>query len=122
MSSNIAARQSEHADQQRSSMNAEQTHFYGDYFERYHGYLKQLGGQRTVRAFGEAGDTRMLDLFETSLLESGPRAVYRYEPTWRYRVYFWLFAWSPTIVRDYLVERFMLMPGFGPPSAKAVVK
>lgn len=110
--SNIAAGQQQHATEQRDALTAEQRAFYGEYFERFHGYLGRLSGERQVLEYAAAGEARMMAVFEAALLESRPRAMYKNEPSWRYRVYHWLFDWTPTAVRDWLVVKFVQMPTF----------
>lgn len=119
--SNIAAAERQHADEQRASLTAEQMRFYGEYFERFHMYLAALSGERQVREYDDnatSGEGRMMGVFEAALLERRPRTMYRNEPSWRYRVYHWLFDWSPTVVRDWLVVKFVQMPIFNAAAAK----
>lgn len=79
MSSNIAARQQEYADEQRNAFNVKQRSFYGEYFERYNASLKIMSGHKPANVMNDEG---LMLKFEAALLEIFPKAVYKYEP-WR---------------------------------------
>lgn len=126
MSSNIAARQQEYANEQRNAFSIKQRSFYGDYFERYNAFLKMLSGHKPANIMKDEG---LMKTFEAALLEISPRNIYKYEPWryenskkissniidlffFRYKVYHFLFYISPVFMRDALIEKFMSMPRY----------
>lgn len=114
MTSNIVGAHAQQSDLQRRAMSADQWRFYGEYFERYHGFLSFLRGPPEPRSWDDANGERVMQMLEATLLEKRPRAVYKLEPNWRYCVYHWFFGWTPMPVRDYLIEKFMSMPVYIP--------
>lgn len=117
MSSNIASNQTKLADQMRSSFSMEQKSFYGDYFDRYNGYLKFVAGEKEPQMV----DSRIIETFEEALLEVPPRTRYICEPL-RYKVFNALFKITPQKITDLLIHKFVSMPKFDPKKSNLGVK
>lgn len=79
MSSNISARQQEHAKAMYEEFNDEQRHFYDAYFKRFNQYLSVISGFKPPNA---VQDKDLLDKFRDSLTSTQPKALYIHEP-WR---------------------------------------
>lgn len=86
LNTNIAAHQDTYATEMMAAFTNEQIEFYGDYFERYNDYLKQISGDRPVRTIS---DIDLLEEFHNAIVDFTPRSIYKCEPI-RYvqRVYF----------------------------------
>lgn len=82
--SGILAGQLAFSNKQRLAFTDEQRQFYGDYFERFQVYLSYISGAQPITVY-DAKDG-MMQTFEAALLESGPRALYLYEPTRRLEI------------------------------------
>jgi 3-hydroxybutyrate dehydrogenase len=107
LTSNIAAQQSDRAAEMRESLSKEQLDFYGDYFDRYNGYLKGLSGEKDPQMV----DSLILEAFEEALLDAPPKAIYVCEPL-RYKLYHALFKITPQKVTDWLLHKFVTMPTY----------
>lgn len=132
MSSNITARQEEYAKEQLQEFSSEQLGFYGEYFHRYANFLKFLSGRKSPNIMKDEG---VLMLFESALLENGPKSVYKYEPMryyvvfsktiifkynfFRYTIYHFLFRISPIFVRDWLILKFIGLPRYNKEKSKS---
>ncbi|XP_058826531.1 D-beta-hydroxybutyrate dehydrogenase, mitochondrial-like isoform X2 [Topomyia yanbarensis] len=112
MQSNICANQMRYAAEMKSAFSAEQLEFYGSYFDEYNGYLKFISGAKPVQCLPK--DHPVLKRFEDALLDESPSRIYKCEP-WRYRLYHLLFRITPTVIRDWLVRRFVSMPLYRSP-------
>lgn len=106
--SDILAKQVERSFEMNAMLSDEQTAVYGEYFRRYNAYLSTFCGKRLPVKVDDAG---LYETFDRAVLDVEPRSVYVNEPL-RYKVYHWLFRWSPVAVRDFLVTKFMMMPEY----------
>ncbi|XP_060536269.1 retinol dehydrogenase 7 [Cylas formicarius] len=110
--SNLMSRQLEHIQEMHDAFTPEQHIFYSDYFKRYNMYLSCIASPTDPK---KIEDNKLYKVFENSLLDLHPKAVYKNEPL-RYKIYHFLFKYSPTFIRDYFVIKFMTMPKYYPPS------
>ena len=106
-SSNITSRQSKYADEMRTSLNAEQIDFYGEYFDRYNKYLEAISGEKEPKIV----DKNIIDTFEEALLHNIPKTRYIVEP-FRYKLYHVLFKITPQTITDMLLHKFVMMPRY----------
>lgn len=106
--SNIMANQPKYADEMYMDMSKEQKSFYDRYFRDYHTYLSVIKPPVEVK---KVQDQKLYELFEDALLNISPKIVYKNEP-WRYFIYHSLFYWSPVVIKDYFVEKFMHIPKY----------
>lgn len=88
----------------------EQHRFYSDYFKRYNIYLSFITPPPEPH---KIEDDKLYETFENALLDKYPDDVYKHEP-FRYKVYHFLFRYSPWKLRDYFVTKFMQMPEYRP--------
>lgn len=79
MSSNISARQQEHAKAMFEEFTEEQRDFYGTYFKRFNDYLNVVSGFKPPNA---VNDQNLLEKFKECLTTSQPKTIYIHEP-WR---------------------------------------
>lgn len=86
----------------------EQHRFYSDYFKRYNIYLSFITPPPEPH---KIEDDQLYETFENALLDKYPDDVYKHEPL-RYKVYHFLFRYSPWKLRDYFVTKFMQMPEY----------
>ncbi|XP_013119309.1 D-beta-hydroxybutyrate dehydrogenase, mitochondrial [Stomoxys calcitrans] len=107
-SSNISARQQEHAKAMYEAFNQEQREFYAHYFKRFNDYLTVISGFKPPNA---VNDLDLLNKFKDSLTSSQPKAMYIHEP-WRYKFYRFLFRVCPTPLVDWLCVKFCAMPTY----------
>lgn len=77
MSSNIASRQQEHAEEMAKELTQEQLDFYGDYFKEYNEYLKIISGPKPLQFVDDNG---ILKTFKSALLDENPKSMYINEP------------------------------------------
>ncbi|KAL5285364.1 hypothetical protein ACFFRR_007218 [Megaselia abdita] len=108
MSSNIASRQQDHANEMETQFSKEQQHFYGDYFKEYNEYLKIISGPKPLQFVDEHG---ILNTFKRALLDENPKSIYINEPL-RYKIYRILFNICPTYIVDWLTIKFVSMPDY----------
>lgn len=108
-SSNIAAKQSKYAVEMRDSLSEEQISFYGEYFDRYNGYLEGISGEKEPQMV----DMNIIDTFEEALLDNFPKTRYVCEP-FRYKLYHILFKITPQVITDMLLHKFIMMPKYEP--------
>lgn len=88
----------------------EQHRFYSDYFKRYNIYLSFITPPSEPQ---KIYDDKLYQVFEGALLDKNPNTVYKHEPL-RYKFYHFLFRYSPVVIRDYLIIKFMRMPEYKP--------
>lgn len=79
MSSNISARQQDHAKEMFNNFTAEQREFYGSYFHVFNDYLKVVSGFKPPNLIN---DSVLLEKFKDSLTNIQPKPLYVHEP-WR---------------------------------------
>ncbi|XP_005179952.1 D-beta-hydroxybutyrate dehydrogenase, mitochondrial [Musca domestica] len=108
MSSNISARQQEHAKAMFEEFTEEQREFYGAYFKRFNDYLNVVSGFKPPNA---VNDQNLLEKFKECLTTSQPKTIYIHEP-WRYRWYRYLFRICPAPFVDWLCIKFCAMPTY----------
>lgn len=77
MSSNIASKQQEQANEMEIQFTEEQKYFYGDYFKEYNEYLKIISGPKPLQFVDEHG---ILNTFQRALLDANPDSIYINEP------------------------------------------
>lgn len=109
LSSNIASKQSKYATEMRASLSEEQINFYGEYFDRYNGYLEVISGEREPQMV----DMNIIETFEEALLDNIPKTRYICEPL-RYKIYHALFKITPQKITDMLLHKFVMMPRYDP--------
>lgn len=109
MSSNIAAQQNRYASEMRSKFSEEQINFYGDFFDRYNGYLEVISHEKELQMV----DSNIIAAFEEALLDEPPKSRYVCEP-FRYTLYHALFKVTPQILTDWLLHKFVAMPEYDP--------
>uniref|UniRef100_A0A1B0A8W3 Uncharacterized protein n=1 Tax=Glossina pallidipes TaxID=7398 RepID=A0A1B0A8W3_GLOPL len=112
MSSNIAARQQDHAREMAANFSTEQHKFYDDYFERFNQHLKIISG---FKAPNQMQDRELLKKFEHALTNAHPKPLYIHEP-WRYKIYRLLSQWCPPVIMDILILKFVDMPTYHQPT------
>ncbi|XP_030763410.1 retinol dehydrogenase 7 [Sitophilus oryzae] len=108
MDSNIMGHQIEHVQEMHDHFTKEQHQFYSDYFKRYNIYLSYITPPKDIK---KISNEQLYKVFEGALLDDPPSTVYKYEP-WRYKMYHYLFRFSPVFIRDYFVVKFMKMPEY----------
>ncbi|XP_075148754.1 SDR family oxidoreductase shroud [Haematobia irritans] len=108
MSSNISARQQEHAKAMYEEFSDAQRIFYTPYFKRFNEYLTVISGFKPPNA---VNDIDLLNKFKDSLTNTQPKALYIHEP-WRYKLYRLLFRICPTPLVDWLCVKFCAMPTY----------
>ncbi|KAL1514067.1 hypothetical protein ABEB36_003390 [Hypothenemus hampei] len=108
--SNIMGRQLQNVQEMHDNFTAEQHHFYSDYFKRYNIYLSFITPPSEPQ---KIQDENLYKVFEGTLLDKYPDAVYKHEPL-RYKLYHMLFKYSPVVLRDYFITKFMQMPEYTP--------
>ncbi|KAI8130456.1 Transcription factor kayak [Lucilia cuprina] len=101
MSSNICARQQDHAKLMYNNFSSEQREFYGAYFKRFNDYLNIISGFKPANSMH---DKELLDKFKDALTNTQPKAIYK--------MYRFLFAICPTPVVDWLCIKFCAMPTY----------
>lgn len=106
--SNIMARHGEHLLEMQSAFTNDQKKFYGDYFNRYNSHLSSISRQNPPI---KIPDSALYEKFGRALMETNPRAMYLNENL-RYRIYHTIFKYTPTVIRDFFVVRFMQMPEY----------
>ncbi|KAJ8896412.1 hypothetical protein PR048_001756 [Dryococelus australis] len=112
MNSNLMARHSSQVADMQRAMSADDRHFFGDYFARFHAALAPLAVEREPTAIH---DKRLHTMFDEAVLSPSP-ATHYYNSPLRYTIYHWLFALTPVSLRDLLMERFMCMPKWHAPA------
>lgn len=113
MSSNISARQQQRTNEMRSAFSEEQKNFYGDYFDRISKYLEIISGEKEPQIV----DPLILESFEDALLDTPPKRQYLCEPL-RYKIYHFLFNFTPQPVTDFLLHKFVGFPQYDPTKSK----
>lgn len=108
--SNIMSRQLQSVQEMHDNFTKEQHSFYRAYFKKYNIYLSFLTSPTDLH---KIKDENLYNKFEAALLDEDPHAVYKHEPL-RYKFYHFLFQYSPVMLRDYLIVKFMKMPTFEP--------
>ncbi|XP_050315712.1 D-beta-hydroxybutyrate dehydrogenase, mitochondrial [Anthonomus grandis grandis] len=106
--SSIMSKQLQYVQEMHDNFTEEQHHFYSDYFKRYNIYLSFISGSPEPQ---KIQDDHLYTVFEDTLLDKEPNALYKHEPL-RYKFYHFLFKISPIFIRDMLVTRFMTMPQY----------
>lgn len=109
LSSNIMSQQANYAEEMRAAMDKEQIDFYGDYFDRYNGYLSAISGEKEPQMV----DPLILESFEEALLDVPAKTRYVCEPL-RYKIYHTIFRMTPQKVTDFLLHKFVAMPEYDP--------
>lgn len=77
LTTNISARQQEHARSMFEQFDEEQKNFYGPYFHGFNDYLRILSG---TKAPNGVKDTELMKKFHHALTNSCPKAMYINEP------------------------------------------
>lgn len=77
LSTNISARQREHAHAMYDSFSEEQKAFYEGYFHRFNSYLDVLSGSK---APNKIKDDKLMAKFHHALADPCPKATYIHEP------------------------------------------
>lgn len=140
MCTNITARQEQYATEMLTAFTDEQLEFYGEYFDRYMNYLKHISGTQPVqviedgnifiqfrnaiidytpRAIYKCEPLRYVELFENvqktiQLLKylNNVNLLFSFFCLARYKIYHNLFKFSPVLLRDWLIVKFMRMPTY----------
>lgn len=100
------AQQPVYASEMEAELTPEAREFYGDYFTRYHNFLKPL----SLYASNDIiTNNAIYKNFEEALLSYNPAAKYETAP-WRYKFYYTSFRIVPTFVRDWLILKFVRNP------------
>lgn len=110
--SNIMLKQHDHSEEMRSAFTSEQEKFYGIYFKKYNSYLCAISAM--IKQPGKIYMKDLYENFENALIAQNPKALYIVEPM-RYKYYHFFFKYSPYFIRDYLVNKFIMMPAFERP-------
>lgn len=97
MSSNISARQQEHAKLMFENFSSEQREFFGTYFQRFNDYLNIISGFKPPNGMK---DTKLLDKFKDALTNTQPKALYIHEP-WRLVVFIFFVFSSFTVFKNF---------------------
>lgn len=106
--SNIMANQPKYADEMFVNLSKEQKCFYDRYFREYHAYLTIIKPPNDVK---KVQDPKLYEIFEDALLNVSPKIVYKNEP-WRYTIYHTIFYWSPSMIKDFFIQKFMHIPKY----------
>ncbi|EFN77626.1 Hydroxysteroid 17-beta dehydrogenase 6 [Harpegnathos saltator] len=106
--SNIMARQRQYFNEMKRSMKSEAMVFYDDYFTRYVEYYSSVAGQNDLKRVTNSG---IYEIFDNALLDVYPSAIYKWE-SWKYFFYYASFKYTPTCVRDRLINRFVKPPSW----------
>ncbi|CAG9762118.1 unnamed protein product [Ceutorhynchus assimilis] len=106
--SSIMSRQLQNVQEMHDNFTEEQHRFYSDYFKRYNIYLSFITSPPEPQ---KIQDENLYKTFEDTLLDENPDYVYKHEPL-RYKIYHFFFKYSPLVLRDYLITKFMQMPDY----------
>lgn len=77
LSTAIMERHSHYMNEMSSAFSDEQLDFYGDYYDRYNNYIKQMSGTKPVQIIDDAN---LLLTFRNAILDYTPHAMYICEP------------------------------------------
>lgn len=77
MCTNITSRQEQYANEMLTAFTDQQLEFYGEYYNRYMEYLKQISGPKPVQIIS---DGNLFIEFRNAIIDYIPRAVYKCEP------------------------------------------
>ncbi|XP_052871275.1 11-beta-hydroxysteroid dehydrogenase type 2-like, partial [Anopheles cruzii] len=105
--SDICSGQPQLFDLMWSFMKPEQQLYYGTYFQRYRDFSVTLFRRRPIEPF----PAPLLECVHGALFDKHPKAIYKCQ-SWRYWAYYTALAFTPRIVRDKLIRRFLAMPEY----------